>query len=75
MDLRVPGRAWPQPPYGEREGVRSGGRARPAQAPFPPEAIVLDLEPIGEDFPGLPAAGGPPAAFLPHRGRLVDIRI
>ena len=76
MDLRVPSRAWPQPPQGEGGGARP--RERPWRAAGPAEPFVLDLEPIVEGIP-LPRPPSPGAGAggggLPHRGRLIDIRI
>jgi len=75
VDLRAPGRAWPQPPQGEGAARL---RERPWRAAVPAEPFVLDLEPIAEGLllnpspsPGAGAGGG----GLPHRGRLIDIRI
>ncbi|MBI3126232.1 MAG: hypothetical protein HYZ11_01335 [Candidatus Tectomicrobia bacterium] len=75
MDLRVPGRPWPQPPYAESGPARPGGRT---PAPFAAGPLVLDLEPLDEGaalFHPSPAQGTPPAGIHPHRGRLIDIQI
>ena len=73
MDLRVPGRAWPQPPQGE--GGAAPLRGAPGRAQAPAEPFVLDLEPIEGELPPRPGPAPGAAASLPHRGRLIDIQI